>query len=202
MTSEKNFTELATGTKNRNYAFITALEHFCNELIKLNGIAFQDMCLKVQEARQSDTMFTIRRNITKVFCERNMENAADVIYSPNRFELLNCETTENDENNHLYYKYASIVGSDTANHYSKYELSKRPEVAVNRFRESQPTFQKKCTILREKTYMEAEETNTNHTNNIAIPRDSIISFYRDIKSEFNKTLRSGKAIFKHFPGAS
>ena len=46
------FTEMPTGRKNRYYAFITAPEHVCNELIKLNGVTFQDMCLKVQEARQ------------------------------------------------------------------------------------------------------------------------------------------------------
>ena len=55
-----------------------------------------------------------------------------------------------------------------------------------------------------KVYKEAatEKTNTTHTNNVAILGDSIISFNRDIKSEFNKTLRSGWARFKHFPGAS
>ena len=29
-----------------------------------------------------------------------MKSAADSIYSPNRSELLNCETTEIDENDH------------------------------------------------------------------------------------------------------
>ena len=46
--SENRFTEIPTGRKNRNYAFITAPEHACNELIKLNGVTFQDMYLKVQ----------------------------------------------------------------------------------------------------------------------------------------------------------
>ena len=58
------------------------------------------MCLKVQEARQSDTRFNERRNITKSLFGRNMKSAADSIYSLNRFELLNCETTENEENDH------------------------------------------------------------------------------------------------------
>ena len=53
--SENCFTDMPTGRKNRNYAFITAPEQVCNELILLNGITFQDMCLKVQEAKQSDT---------------------------------------------------------------------------------------------------------------------------------------------------
>ena len=53
-------------------------------------------------------------------------------------------------------------------------------------------------------YKEAvtEKTNTTHTNNVAILGDSIISFNRGIKSEFNKTLRPVWAKFKHFPGAS
>ena len=53
-------------------------------------------------------------------------------------------------------------------------------------------------------YKEAvtEKTNTTHTNNVAILGDSMINFSKDIKSEFNKTLRTGRARFKHFPGAS
>ena len=47
-----------------------------------------------------------------------------------------------------------------------------------------------------------EKTDTTHANDIAILGDSIISFNRGTKSEFNKTLRSGRARFKHFPGAS
>ena len=46
--SENRFTEIPTGEKNRNYAFITAPEHACNEVIKLNSVRFQDMYLKVQ----------------------------------------------------------------------------------------------------------------------------------------------------------
>ena len=115
------FIEMPTGRKNRNYAFITALEYVCN---KLNGVTFQHMCLKVREARQSDTRFTERRNITKSSFERNMKTEADSIYSPNRFELLNCETTENDENDHPYHKDTSIVGIDTINHHSKYKIIK------------------------------------------------------------------------------
>ena len=33
-----------------------------------------------------------------------MKSAADSIYAPNRFELLNCETTENDKNDLPYHK--------------------------------------------------------------------------------------------------
>ena len=98
--------------KNKNYAFIIAPEYVCNELIKLNGATFQDMCLKVQEARQSDTRFNERRNITKFSFRRNMKSAADHIFYPNHFELLNCETTENDKNDHPYHKDTSTVGCD------------------------------------------------------------------------------------------
>ena len=117
---------MSTGRKNRNYAFITAPEHICNEPIKLNSVTFQDMCLKVQDARQSDTRFSKKRNITKSSFERNLKSAADSIYSPNRFELLNCETTENDVNDHPYHKDTSIVGIDTINHHSRYKQLKRP----------------------------------------------------------------------------
>ena len=94
---ENCFIEMPKGRTNRNYAFTTAPGHACHELIKLNGLTFQDMCLKVQEARQSDTRFNEKRSITKSLFERNIKSAADSIYSPNCFELLNCETTEYDE---------------------------------------------------------------------------------------------------------
>ena len=42
---------MPTGRKNGNYVFITAPGHLCNELVKVNGATFQDMYLKVQEAR-------------------------------------------------------------------------------------------------------------------------------------------------------
>ena len=49
---ENCFIEMPTGSKNRNYAFITAPEHACHKLIKLNDVTFQDMCLKLQKAVQ------------------------------------------------------------------------------------------------------------------------------------------------------
>ena len=61
---------MLTGRKNRSYAFTTTPEHVCNELIKLNGITFQGMCLKVQESRQSDISFNERRNIAKSFFKK------------------------------------------------------------------------------------------------------------------------------------
>ena len=94
---ENCFTEIPKERKNRNYAFTTAPGYACHELIKLNASTFQVMCLKVQEGRQSDTRFNKKRNITKSLFERNMKRAADSTYSLNRFELLNCETTEYDE---------------------------------------------------------------------------------------------------------
>ena len=126
--SENCFIEMPKGRKNRNYAFVTAPQHVCNELIKLNGVTFQDMCLKVQETRQSSTRFNEKGNIIKPSFERNMESAADNIYSPNRVELLNCETTENDKNDHRYHKHTSIVGTDAINHHSRYKQSKQPDV--------------------------------------------------------------------------
>ena len=153
------------------------------------------MYLKVQEARQSGTRFKEKRNITKSSFERNMKSGADSIYFSNRFESLNCETTENDENDHPYHKDTSMVGIDTINHHSRYKQSKPPEVVADRSPENQHTFQTKCTVLGEKTYIEAvtEKTNTTHTNNVAILGHSVISFNRSIKSEFNKTCRTGKS---------
>ena len=182
-----------TGRKNRNYAFIIAIEHVCNELIKLNGVICvisQDMFLKVQEARQSDSRFNERKNIIKSSFERNMKSAVDGICSPNCLELLNCETTENDKNDHPYHGDTYIVDSDTINHHSRYKQSKRPEVVVNRFPEKQHTFQKKCTVPGQRRYGKAVtgKTDTTHTKNVAVLGDRIISFNRGIKFKFNKTL--------------
>ena len=74
------------------------------------------MCLKVQEVRQSDTRLNKWRNITKSSFERNMKSASDSIYSPNCFQLLNCEVMENDKNDQPYHKDTSIVSIDTINH--------------------------------------------------------------------------------------
>ena len=55
------------------------------------------MYLKAQETRQSDTKFNEKRNIAKSSVERNAKNAADSIYSPNRFQFLYCATTESEK---------------------------------------------------------------------------------------------------------
>ena len=72
------------------------------------------------------------------------------------------------------------------------------------FQKTNTPFRKKYTISGEKTYKEAvtEETSTTHTNNVVILGGSIISFNRGITSKFNKTLRTGRARFKHFAGTS
>ena len=136
---ENCFIEIPTGRKNRNYALITAPEHARREPTKPNGAAPQDTPPEAQEARQSDTRLNEKGNITKPSFERYMKSAADSIYFPNRFESLNFETTENDEND------TSVAGSHTINH-SRYKQSKRPEVVANRFPENQHTFQKKCIV--------------------------------------------------------
>ena len=114
---------MPTGRKTRNCSFITAQEHVCYELMKLNGVTFQDMHLNVQEARQSGIRFNEKRNITNSSFERNMKSVAESIYSPNRFKLLYCETTGNDENHHTYHEDTTIVGIDTTNHHSRYKQS-------------------------------------------------------------------------------
>ena len=133
---ENCFIEIPTGRKNRNYALITAPEHARRESTKPNGAAPRDTPPEAQEARQSDTRLNEKGNITKPSFERYMKSAADSIYFPNRFESLNFETTENDEND------TSVAGSHTINH-SRYKQSKRPEVVANRFPENQHTLQKK-----------------------------------------------------------
>lgn len=94
--SKNCFIEMPRETKNenfKNYAFTTIPEHVCN---KLNVITFQGMRLKVKEARRSVNSFNEKRNITNSSFERKVKRTANT-YSPNRFEFLICETTENDE---------------------------------------------------------------------------------------------------------
>ena len=80
--------EMSTEIKNRNYTFVIAPEHICNELNKLSNV------------------------------NKNMKSAVDSIYCPNRFELLNFHTKQNDENDHPYHKYTYIVGSDRKNYHA------------------------------------------------------------------------------------
>ena len=60
-----------------------------------------------------------------------MESAADNVYLPDCFEILNCETTTNHENDQTYGKDSSIFCSDTITRYSKKEQSNRSEVIAN-----------------------------------------------------------------------
>ena len=93
------------------------------------------MLLIIQEVKQSNTSFKERKNITKSSLRRKVKSAADNIYLPNCFEILNCETEETDENDQPYEMDSFIVCSDTINRYSKYEQSNRPKVVANRLEE-------------------------------------------------------------------
>ena len=97
----------------KNYAFLTALERVYCKLIELDGITFQNMDLKVQEARRPYNRFTESKKYCEVHFPKQVKNTAGKIYLPNSFELLHCETTENDENDQDSYKSISIVCTDT-----------------------------------------------------------------------------------------
>ena len=71
-----------------------------------------------------------------------MRSAADSIYSPNRFELLNCENMGNDKSSHPYHKDTTTVDSDTVNNHFRYKQSKQPEVVLNRFQKTNIPFRK------------------------------------------------------------
>ena len=96
-----------------------------------------------------------------------MKSAADNIHSPNHFELLNCEITKNDDNDHPYHKDSFTVSSDKVNHFSKYKQSKRPK-AVNRFQENQYTFHKNVLFRVKKRIkkLSPKKSNTTNTDNI------------------------------------
>ena len=66
------------------------------------------MCLDVQEARHSDTRFNERKILQSLLLKKNIKSIADSTYSPSRFDLLNCETTENIKNNFLFFVYNII----------------------------------------------------------------------------------------------
>ena len=78
------------------------------ELFKLIGIIFHNMHLKAQNAKPSDTIFNKKKIIAKSTIHKYKKTAANQIYSPNRFELLHCETTENNNNDQSYDKSISI----------------------------------------------------------------------------------------------
>ena len=71
------------------------------------------------------------------------------------------------------------------------------------FQETNTPFRKNVLFQVKKAYEEAvtEKTSTNHTIDVPIPRDGIMSFNRDMKPEFDITLGSGRERFKQFPRA-
>ena len=119
-----------------------------------------------------------------------MKSAAENINSPNRFELLNCETTEKDENNQSYDKDTSIVYNNTVNPYCNTNNQKDQKKSQRDFHKSNMPFRKNVLFLLKKRIKKLSQgkTSTTHTNNIASLGKNIISFNRGIKSEFNNNL--------------
>ena len=81
---------------------------------------------------------------------------------------------------------------------------RRPQVAINQNPENDNNYQGSKFVLGDKLYSEAgkHHSSTSNNNNIVVFGDSIPNFNRKCKYDFNRNIISGRARFKHFPGAA
>ena len=78
----------------------------------------------------------------------------------------------------------------------------RPKVVVNEFLERQHTFQRRKIVSGQGPYNESTNPRVYSSSNKIVFNDSIASFTRNIRSNFNNQLKEGRARFKYFPGAT
>ena len=123
------------------------------ELFKLIGISFQNMHLKTQNVRRSDTNFNGKKNIAKSNFHRYKKTATNEVYSAKRFELLHGETTENNNNSQPSDKNISIfkqVSSVWVSPNTKHQQSKGTKVVIKRLPQNQHKFHKNYIVPGEK----------------------------------------------------
>ena len=81
---------------------------------------------------------------------------------------------------------------------------RRPQVVINQNPENDNDYRKSTFLPGDKLYSEAgkHHFSTSNNNNIVVLGDSIPNFSRKCKYDFNRNIISGRARFKHFPGAT
>ena len=113
---------------------------------------------------------------------------------PNRRENSSISNPSNNANNSLNNNFWNRLKS----------TRRRPQVAINQNPENDNDYQGSKFVLGDKLYSEAgkHHSSTSNNNNIVVFGDSIPNFNRKCKYDFNRNIISGRARFKHFPGAA
>ena len=98
-------------------------------------------------------------------------------------------------NNTNYSKEENTTQSKIHSININFKETRRPQVGVNEF-SGQHTFQRQKMVPGGRPYSEATNPRVHNSSN------SIASFIRNIRSNFNNQLKESRARFKYFPGAS
>ena len=124
-------------------------------------------------------------------CQNSSYN--EPLKSFNDFEVLHHNETM--VNNTNYSKEENTTQSKIHSININFKETRRPQVGVNEF-SGQHTFQRQKIVPGERPYSEATNPRVHNSSN------SIASFIRNIRSNFNNQLKESRARFKYFPGAS
>ena len=83
-------------------------------------------------------------------------------------------------------------------------IRRRPQVVINQNPENDNDYRKSKFVPGDKLYIEVgkHHSSTSNNNNIVAFGDSIPNFSGKCKYDFNRNIISGRARFKHFPGAT
>ena len=113
---------------------------------------------------------------------------------PNRRQNSNISDPSNNANNSSNNNFSNKLNS----------TRQRPQVVINQNPENDNNYRKSKFLLGDKLYSEVEKyhSSTSNNNNIVVFGDSIPNFSRKCKYDFNRNIISGRARFKHFPGAT
>ena len=130
-------------------------------------------------------------------CQNSSYN--EPLKSFNDFEVLHHNETM--VNNTNYSKEENTTQSKIHSININFKETRRPQVGVNEF-SGQHTFQRQKIVPGERPYSEATNPRVHNSSNTIAFSDSIASFIRNIRSNFNNQLKESRARFKYFPGAS
>ena len=79
---------------------------------------------------------------------------------------------------------------------------RRPPMVVNSFLENQHDFRRLKTLRGENSFSEVVNDHKGNENNIIVFSNNMANIDRNIKVELNSSIRSGRARFLNFPGAT
>ena len=113
---------------------------------------------------------------------------------PKRRQNLNISNPSSNANNSLNKNFSNKLNS----------ARRRPQVVINQNPENNDNYRKSKFVPENKLYSEAgkHHSSTSNNNNMVVFGDSIPKFSRKCIYDFNRNIISGRARFKHLPGAT